>query len=57
MNNHRLALAVLDRHQADGMGDRDRVAHGAAEQVVNRDAAGAAGEVVGGDVERSLGVG
>ena len=49
-----LALALLDGHQADRMGDRDRVAHRAAEQHVDRHAAGAAGEIVGRDVDRRL---
>ena len=52
-----LALGILDRHQADRVGDRNGVADGATQKVVHRDAAGATGEVVGRDIDGGLGVG
>jgi hypothetical protein len=39
------------------VGDRNGVADGAAQEVVHRDAAGATREVVGGDIDRGLGIG
>ncbi len=52
-----LALGVGEAHQADRVGDRDARARGAAEQAMDRQPGLAAGEVVGGELERRLGVG
>src|SRR5262245_54114001 len=51
-----LALPVLDRHQADRVRDRNRLAHRPAQEIAHRNTAYPAGEIVGGDVHRGLGV-